>query len=302
MFSYTAYGLTLHSDFSLPALASTAREADVTIRLGSARPLPLPPSHTAEDICLRVTEEEVDLYWEDVGRGRVRHGREIVIEPLPGVDERVVRLYILGSAMGALLHQRGLLALHASAVVAAGGAIAFIGEQGAGKSTTAAALHARGRDMLADDITAVDVDHGRPMVRPGFPQFKLWSESVASLGEDPERLPRLHPDFDKRAHRLTHGFAPGPAPLRCIYILDEGPSSTIEAIPPQEALSELLDQWYGARFGPAFLHATGLSAHFLRCAHLANTVPCYRLFLRDALSELPDVVQLVEHHADRLMG
>ncbi|MEG8053162.1 hypothetical protein QP185_07710 [Sphingomonas aerolata] len=52
--------------------------------------------------------------------------------------------YLLGTALGALLHQRALLPLHCNAIVHDGKAFLFCGDSGAGKSTLAAVFEARG--------------------------------------------------------------------------------------------------------------------------------------------------------------
>src|SRR2546421_132869 len=74
-------------------------------------------------------------YLGGVGAFLVRGGREIVVDPAPGVEARVLRLSILGPAFGLLLHQRGRFVLHASAVASGGGVLAFAGGSGWGKST-----------------------------------------------------------------------------------------------------------------------------------------------------------------------
>ena len=83
---------------------------------------------------------------------------EIVAEPRQGVPDSNVRLFLLGSAMGALLHQRGLLPLHTNAVEVGGRAFAFMGKSGAGKSTLAAWFHDRGFRIVADDVCVVGFD------------------------------------------------------------------------------------------------------------------------------------------------
>lgn len=64
--------------------------------------------------------------------------------------------YLLGPVMGFVLLLRGLVCLHASAVVVDGRAIALIGPAGAGKSTTAAAFAAHGFNILAEDVVTLD--------------------------------------------------------------------------------------------------------------------------------------------------
>jgi len=63
-----------------------------------------------------------------------------------------VRLYLLGSAWGALCYQRDLLVLHASAVRVDGRAVAFCGRPGMGKSTLAAWLAESGHALVSDDL------------------------------------------------------------------------------------------------------------------------------------------------------
>ena len=152
--SYTAYGLHLHATLPLPELTVVADGAppDVSILFGKLPPPP--PELPDEGGGVLLTPEGVYFYWRDFGAFLVREGREILIDLLPGVGMQAVRLPLLGCVLGVLLHQRGLFTLHASAVSVGGAAVAFIGAKHAGKSTMAAALHARGHAMLADDVLA----------------------------------------------------------------------------------------------------------------------------------------------------
>ncbi len=293
MFSYLAYGLTIYSTLSLPELVSAEAEADVIVRLEKvAYGLPEPVDGRSH---FWITDEGIYLFYEEVGTFLVRGGREILIDPIPGVEERVLRLFILGPALGVLLHQRGLLVLHASAVSMNGTAVAFLGGPGWGKSTIAAALYARGYGVVADDVTAVEVAKDHPLVFPGFPQLKLWPEAVMALGEDPEMLYPLHPHLEKRGQRITKGFSPYPLPLRCIYVLAEGQILEIESIQPQETLIELIRHFYGIKL----LRFSGASSHFLRCADLAKKVAIRRLKRPRSLSGLFNVVRTVEEDLAR---
>ena len=52
-----------------------------------------------------------------------------IVSPLKRYDEDVIRLYILGTCMGAILMQRRIFPLHGSAVAINGKAYAFVGIQ-----------------------------------------------------------------------------------------------------------------------------------------------------------------------------
>ncbi len=288
MQSYVAYGLGIQSVLPLPELVAGEAAADVVVRLGEVDRLP--PDGTGAGVYSEVTDEEVYFFWEEAGAFLVRSGREIIVEPAAGVEERVLRLFILGPALGVLLHQRGWLVLHASAVAIDGETVAFLGGTGWGKSTTAAALHARGHGIVADDVTAVRLDTERPMVSPGFPRLKLWPEAAISVGDDPQALSRLHPDLEKRARPVTQGFSSASLPLRRLYVLAEGESQRIALLQPQEALVELIRHSYVSRLR----QAAETPAHFLQCSKVVKTVPICRLSRPRSLPALADLARLVE--------
>ena len=75
----------------------------------------------------------------------------------------------------ALLQQRGVMTLHASAIETQAGAVLFAGPSGIGKSSLAAALVERGNTMLADDVTGVVLDAaGRPVALSAFPVARQY--------------------------------------------------------------------------------------------------------------------------------
>ena len=240
---------------------------------------------------MRATDEEALLFFGTVGHFAVRGGREIVINPVPNALDRSLRLVVLGAGLGTILYQRGLLTLHASAVATAGGAVAFMADRGLGKSTTAAAMYSRGYWLVADDITALQFGSSdRPTVVPGYPQLKLWPEAAAYLGDVPETLPKLHPDFTKRARPVTAAFSSTPLPLERIYVLQDGDVPEIQPLPPQEALASLISCTYGQRL----FQAVRTSSHFLQCAEVVNSVPMRSLKRPFSLANLPEVAQLIE--------
>ena len=292
--SYRAYGLQIDSELVLPELVAGEGEAEVTIRFGAVT------GSRAETAgrgwAFHATPEGVVLSWSGVGAFLVRDGREIVMDPLPGVEERVLRLFLLGTTLAVLLHQRGWVVLHGSVVASAGRALAFVGPKQAGKSTIAALLHGRQYDLLADDVVAIDLSQGDPLALSGFPQMKLWPDSIEAVGLAAEALPRLRAELEKRSYRVAHGFSQHPVPLRCIYTLSRGPRLKIERLRPAEALKALMPHWYGARYGMELLRALGLVAFFRQCTSLASTVAICRLERPTSLSDLPEVARLIDAH------
>jgi hypothetical protein len=295
MFSYLVYGLNIRTAMPLPELVS-GDEAGKEVRIRFGR-VDYPPLEDAEGDwahCSTAPKEDY-LFWKGVGSFWVRGGRDIVLDPYPTVNEKMLRLFVLGPLLGILLRQRGHLLLHASAVAVAGEAVLFLGGSGWGKSTTAAALHARGYGLVTDDMAVLRVNGSRPVVLPSFPQLKLWPEAALSLGDDPEKLPRWNPHVEKRARSAGHEFSSTPLPVKRIYLLDEG-DNTPRVLPfrPQKAFVELTRHTYGSDYGLQTAMGIGSDSHFRKCTSIINKVSVCGLKRQKSLGRLLELVRLVE--------
>jgi hypothetical protein len=292
---YAAYGLGIDSEIELPELLESGSGDDIVIRRG--RVDRVPGTDPDSDDYVRIDGDTL-IFHTPYGGFRISSAREITVDASPHGNPTALRLAILGRALGALLQWRGLFALHASAVARDGRAIAFAGQSGAGKSTTAGAHLAGGWQLVADDIVAVDLSERPPRVRPAFPQLKLWPDAADALGIAVEGLDRVHDRLEKRfvpvdADRLV----PGALPLDAVYILGEGNRQGIELLGPQEALVELLRHSYA----PRIMRALGRQGdHLMQCAHLATSAPTLRMTIdRHRISDSA-IVELVEESRSAL--
>jgi hypothetical protein len=294
---YTAYGLAIDSAVPLPELpASAARAADVVVRIG--RVDGVPPEARREERYVRADAGAAYLYLRGGAACCVRGGREIVVDPDPGTDERVLRLQLLGAGLAALLRQRGHLILHASGVVAGGGAVGFLGGSGWGKSTVAAAFHAAGHTVVDDDILAVATGGDVPVALPGVPRFKLYPDAAAHLGIDAAALAPLGSSVGKLGRAMGDRFASGPQPLRALCVLDDADGLAVEPLAPPAALLELLRHSYGAQS----IQAAVASEHFRQCAAVARGVPARRLRRSRSLTALPGLMEAVAEDLAGLDG
>jgi hypothetical protein len=297
MYSYTAYNLGICSALLLPELQEsyTQIEADVVIRFGEvdwSLPTPLPSWSY-----FQIDGEYTYLYWKVVGKFRVHSGKEIVIDPLPNVEESIIRLPLLGAVLGMLLHQRQFLVLHGSAVAVDGNAAVFLGRSGQGKSTMAATLYGRGHKLMADDVAAVNVDNAiAPILVPGFPRIKLWPDAAtAALGDDPETLRKIHPEVEKRHRPTVDNFLRTPLTLKRIYVLSVGSTLQIRLLKPTEAVTQIIANSYiPMLIGKKFIQSSKASVHLHQCTSLVNNLPIYSLERPRSLELLPDVARLVE--------
>jgi hypothetical protein len=232
----------------------------------------------------------------------MRRGKEIVIQPVEGAAEALLRLLTLGAGLATILQQRGHLVLHASAVVIGGKAVAFVGWKGQGKSTIAASLFARGYPLLTDDLLALSGKDGQPVLaHPGFPQFKLWPDSAESaLAEVPETLTKLMPDTDKRIKTIVDGFALEPASLDVIYVLARGPELALHRLSRQETFKQIVSNTFCARYGSQVFEGQTGAAHLRNAARVATQVPVFKLERPSLLAGLSSHADFVVQHAMNL--
>lgn len=270
----------------LPELVQVAQVPDVTIRFGHLSQTP----HN-NGLAGRWSDAEEYCLIPEVGAFLVRDGRHIIVEPLPGVEEALLRHYLLGRVMAILLRQRGILMLHASAVAVQEYAIAFVGASGRGKSTLAAAFVSQGYAALADDSLAIAIRDGACTILPGVSRLRLYPASATVLGNNVEGLAPFMFAGQKRAYALAPQAWPAFPRLARLYLLTEGPNLTLEAVAPQTVFRELVLHSF---VRPLKLTPTGKARHFTQCTQLANAVPVHRLIRPCALERLPEIVRLVE--------
>ena len=252
MLKYRLYGLNAESQWPLPecALAEPESVTDIQFVRGL---VPAQGIDSASDN--RWEQSKAGDFWlnvEEVARYWIKKGKEIIIEPYPGADDESIRLFLLGSALGALLFQRCLLLIHGNAIEVNGGCLVCVGDSGAGKSTLAAAFLQHGNRLLADDVVPVDANG---LATPGFPRIKLWGETARQLGIETDGLRRIMPDMDKFNVPLGERFCDTPLPVKWVYVLE-----------PSEEDDFKLEPFEGmARFEP--LHENTYRVHFLE--HMA---------------------------------
>ena len=288
--NYSLFGLRVRSEIPLPELfeARPGGAADVTIRLGAV------PVIDGSDGRPAVDGDALLLHISGIARYRIAGGDTIVVDPEPGVPDRNIRLYLLGSAFGALLHQRGLLPLHANAIEVDGKAVAFMGASGAGKSTLAAWFHDRGHRVISDDVCVVSPSEtgrafaddacvvspsetGRAFAIPGLPRLRLWQDALQATSREAAGYDRSYVGddlWDKFDVPISIDRVPeAPIDLAAIYLLDQGETATITRISGVAAAEAVFDHTYRGAFVPILNADQG---HWSSCVRLISQVPIFR--------------------------
>lgn len=294
---YSAYGLVFASEFILPELVEVEPcAADAWIKKGSFDDQKDPCDDTT---WYRFEEDRAVLHWDTVGTFQVQSGNEIIVEQAENVGDDLVAFPLLGPVLAVLLHQRGLLILHASSIGIKGRGLCLLGDKGAGKSTTAASLVAAGHTLLTDDIVAIDCDAGGDFyVLAGFPQIKLAADAGARIGlADSRILAQAHPSIDKNRHRLMSGFSGRRVKLDKLFILVRGNELGVRCLSGRQSLDALIRYSYMSRFGAAAMVGDSVSVHLMQCAKIAGGLRVNVLSVPDNLGLLDELVHVLERQA-----
>jgi hypothetical protein len=145
------------------------------------------------------------------------------------ISDEALRSFTFGHVFSRFLAARGVETLHATAAAIDGGAVAFLGNCGYGKSTMASWLLRGGLKLMTDDVLVIRHSGRAPIAYPGLPQIKLLADSASPLFEPSAGKPmctgalKLIFPLDERQY---HGE---PAPLAALYLL----------APPAEAGEEI---------------------------------------------------------------
>lgn len=289
--TYAAYGLVISSELPFPELLEVSEDSppDVEVSRGPVR------------WDAKGGDQRIAGQFEDLARFEISDGCRIVVEELRETEEEVIRARLLGEIFATLLRQRGLLVLHACAVVGRGGAVCILGESGWGKSTLAEAFHQRGYALLTDDVAAIEVAEGEaPVIIPSYPQIRLRDDSAAYLAPGGEGLEPISRNGPKLA-RAGVLMAPDPVPVRAAYFLEPGFRDRTEIVdlPAQQAVIQLVSHTRAH----TLVHTntpTLIKDHLRQCSEFVRVVQPRVLQRRYSFEALGEVMAAVEADADVL--
>ena len=330
-FTYAVFGLLLQSNLPIPELTPIRPNHDpsplessnggaVEIHLNASPPagggVPSGPEElsyessykdeagtpalriwkAAGSCYLRLAYFDGTQFWLDRG------GREVWATWPENLTIEDTATYLLGPVLGILLRLRGVTCLHASAVAFGENAVAFVGSEGAGKSTTAAALARRGHAILSDDVVALAERNGSFFIHPAYPYLCLWPESVESLYGSAEALPQFSANYEKRCLSLGKQelrFAERALPLAAIYILGDrrgDPAPLVEELTPQKAFLALVANTFATNTLDSGMRAK----EFENLARVAPSVPIRALHAHNDASRLPDLCDLLDKETQEM--
>lgn len=297
--TYRAFGLTIVSDVVLPELEQVQNEIleqkatlDVSIvKVDMTRNWNL--LGVEEGKSFFVQKQFCMFEVPGVAIFKVEAGKYITVSPFEGSAEDKVRLFLLGTCMGIILFQRGVLPIHGSAIKIDGKVFAIVGDSGAGKSTLARSFIERGFQLLTDDVIAVSLtEDGVPVVTPSYPHQKLWQESLDQFGIESSQFRPIYDRKTKFAIPLDDQFNRNVLPLAGIVELFKSNKDEIEMeeIPGLERFYTI----YRNTYRNFIMRGSGLMDwHFEFSSKIMRHLEFYRIFRpknRFTANELVDLI------------
>lgn len=238
LYKYRAFGLNILCEwhiFQLPEHVFNNADVDVTIVIGEVVGDDFDLTAQAQHFQVRGQSALIKL--PDVANFLISDGNKIVADINDTSDMQTVNLYMLGSALGTILHQRGNLPLHGNSININERAVLVVAHSGVGKSTLASEFCRLGYALLSDDVCALD-NHN--MIHPSYPYLKLWQDTVEHFGLETEEMIRITAQREKYYVPLKQQFQTSSLPLNSIYIVTRDESLSAATIARITGLNKLL--------------------------------------------------------------
>ena len=220
-------------------------------------------------------------------------GAEVITHPVEGCDETTVEHLYINQLMPLALSRQGRPAFHASVVTVPGGAVAFLGKTGMGKSTLAASFALGGAAFLTDDSLLVDESADRYQALPSHASLRLWQDSVdAIVGDRHVRADSIN--YSRKARLLAGEGLPycdTPQPLLAAFFLRNTGVASV-AIGETSGTSRCM-QWIEHSFLLDIEDKDLLARHFEWTHRIAESVPSFTLDYPRNYGILPDVRRAV---------
>ncbi len=279
------YGLRVRGPWLLPGPSvPIAGDPDVEFFQGSPdvfSEVPRPPANPQPRDWFhksQLRDGSTYLRWTDLFDFVISpDGRRIACRPLTHASQQSFETYLLSQVLSFSLLKQGLEPIHATAAVVEGGAVAFLGDCGFGKSTMGAEFLRAGYKLLTDDVLVLRHSGKGYSASPGPPRVKLFPQIAKKLlGQRVGGVP-MNPLTPKLIVRLgASEYHDRAVPLRALYVLmpklaNGAPRSRISlrSTSRRNAALKLL----GSTFNDMVLEPERLKLQLRHAAEVAASIP-----------------------------
>ena len=223
-------------------------------------------------------------------------GTKVVAYPAEDTDDATVEHLYINQLVPLALSRQGRPAFHASVVTVPGGAVAFLGKSGMGKSTLAASFALNDAAFLTDDALLIEEIDSGCRALPSHASLRLWEDSVEAL------VAAGSPQADSVNYsskaRLLAGealtYSDEPQPLLAAFVLAQEDATAVN-IRKVTGLDRYM-AWLENSFLLDIEDRELLAQHCDWTHRISGTVPTYSLDYPRDYDILPHVRDAVRQH------
>lgn len=259
VFHYRVFGLNIQCPFECPLLQPTDSAPEVIIEFGY---IPDKKQLRSNDFLLEI---------KGIATYLVQNGNRIIIEARESAQLNEIQLFLFGSAMGGLLHQRSLLVLHGCAIEFLEGVVVFVAHSGTGKSTLASCFYQDGFNIFCDDQSVIDVNQDFS-VQQGLGQIKLWRNVLEERGLKEQDFQKVYKNDEKYIVPVKQR-ALKPRPLLAVVELQITQAYSFEGLRGKSKMEVLINHTYRNQY---LAEMKLLSQHFSLYDKVSHAIPIFR--------------------------
>mgnify|MGYP004526124891 CR=1 FL=1 len=291
---YRVYGVNIESKIEVPEfeVIDSNSHIDVKLSFGTVK----------EEIIDLITKghrakyEKQDMwfYIENVAIFHIYNGDTVVIEPMGDKNNKMIKLYIMGSVMGMVLLQRNMVAIHGGGIVIDGKGCIFTGQKGAGKSTITTALRKKGYKFIADDVCSVNTGEINT-IHHGFGYQKLCEDAMEKLGYNLDEFEPFRGDLNVNKYIVPafDEFTKKEVPLEAVFELSVGEVDEvqIEEILGADKMNKLIENVFRIEM---LRYAGGMEPkYFKQCLDIAKSTKMYRITRPKDVFSVEEQIRLI---------
>ena len=291
---YRVYGVNIESKIEVPEFEVIDSNSDIDVKLSFGV--------VNEEIINLITQghrakyEKQDMwfYIEDVAIFHIYNGDTVTIEPMGDKNNKMIKLYIMGSVMGMILLQRNMVAIHGGGIVIDGKGCIFTGQKGAGKSTITTALRKKGYKFIADDVCSINIGDINT-IHHGFGYQKLCEDAMEKLGYNLNEFEPFRGDLNVNKYIVPafDEFTKEEVPLEAVFELAVGDVDEvkIEEILGANKMNKLIENVFRIEM---LTYAGGMEPkYFKQCLDIAKSTKMYRITRPKDVFSVEDQISLV---------
>jgi hypothetical protein len=297
---YRAFGLNIESEVDMNEIEESCFEkSDVRISYGHVeKPKNVSKEDKHGNTIYKKKNGKITSYVEGFGGFKIENRNSIKVHPEKDPEKTGFRFFVFGTGMALLLHVRGVVVLHGSAICIKNKIIGFIGNSGSGKSTTAALFNSEGYPLFTDDVLAVDIENDKVMAYKGSPYIKLNPDSAERVtGKRASRLGKVYPSSPKRVYEPKNEKKLDKREVEKIYVINRKSRKkstekvSEKKIGGEESCMRLIENAYV----PRLLGKEAICAeHFEKTCIIASKTKVCLLETKDSLDKSDQIVRYIE--------